>query len=165
MKIPYIDALSNKITVLMIKYMLFLLIISGTSCLSGQNPYSRQLQDSINILENEYSSLRFSGWLSLHNDTLTFGRESNGVAGEGTSIPVKKVTCRKENLDIIFSCTDISNNADKCIVDYVVLMNNGGVRKSFMVSYTLEFFSGTDESLLKRFYDTLAYVMNTIHGQ
>jgi len=146
----------------MIRYIIIALALLSVITVNAQVQYSKQLQDSIDVLRGEYDKLFNSESISIFNDTLLINQESNGVAGDYTKIPLLNVSCSYENKMIVLTCKSDIDTIPKCIVREIIYMNDRGSGFDHMESYIIRLWPGEEAKSLERIAGTMKYVVNAV---
>lgn len=128
----------------------------------AQVKYNKQIQDSIEVLKNEYHSVFKTERLFVYNDTLLIVLENNGCADDYTKVPIHKVTCRFEDQKITLTCNSVNDTLPKCIVREIKNVSSRVSDFKYLDSKTIGFMPGENAVPLDRLAGLMMYVVNAV---
>jgi len=146
----------------MFRYTFIALALLFAASAEAQEKYSKQIEDSIEVLKNEYHNVFKTERLFIYNDTILFVLENNGCAGDYTKIPILNTGCRFEDQKIILTCNSVKDSLPKCIAREVRKMNNQGSDFIYADSKIIGFSPGENSVPLDRLAGLMMYVVNAV---
>ncbi len=146
----------------MFRYTIIALALLFAASAEAQEKYSKQIQDSIEVLKDVYHSVFKTERLFVYNDTLLIVPENNGCAGDYTKIPILNAGCRFEDQKILFTCNSVDGTIPKCIVREIKNTGSRGSDFKFLDSKTISFMPGESAVPLDRLAGLMIYVVNAV---